>query len=263
MVCNRAAEHAHHRHYPESGKDADNTADMLTSLCERCHFLFHEMDRHLRTGGSFFVFKALVRKGIAQCCTESRSEGLRPLIMHSATGLDPSLPANIEKKEITAKKGANRTEADNARLRELETLTAFWLDSYDRLVIPPAAFRSCVEKAARKLRQGPQVREGLIVTKCVEFHYDVKKYGKELSKLSRTTQFTVPVVVQRARILRTRALFEEWRGTFEVETDPELVDQEQLEAWLDIAGRRVGLGDWRPEKSGHYGRFVAESVEVV
>lgn len=42
---------------------------------------------------------------------------------------------------------------------------------------------------------------------------------------------------------------------FTMEVDGELVDREQLTAWLDIAGRRIGLGDWRPQRSGHYGRF--------
>ena len=45
-----------------------------------------------------------------------------------------------------------------------------------------------------------------------------------------------------------------------VDVDPELVDIDQLTAWLATGGRRVGLGDWRPEKSGHYGRFNVDKV---
>ena len=47
---------------------------------------------------------------------------------------------------------------------------------------------------------------------------------------------------------------------FRYEVDDELVDQTQLETWLDIAGRRIGLGDWRPAKSGHFGRFETLSI---
>ena len=59
--------------------------------------------------------------------------------------------------------------------------------------------------------------------------------------------------------MRTRPKFDPpWAAEFRVEYDPELVDKMQLENWLDIAGRRIGLGDWRPEKSGMYkGRFTA------
>ena len=186
--------------------------------------------------------------------------GISPLIMHSAVGLDPKLPANIEKSEIARKKGSNRTEADDARLRVLECQTSLWINAIGAVEVPPAALRSCIEKAARKLKQGPQVREGLIVTHCISFDYDLKMYGSTVDDIGDRAQFTVPVVVQRSRILRTRAKFEEWSCTFAVETDPELVDQAQLETWLDIAGRRVGLGDWRPERSGHYGRFETEKI---
>lgn len=177
--------------------------------------------------------------------------------MHSATGMDPSIPANIEKAEITRKRGSNRTAADEERLRQLECLTSLWLDAEGRPAIPPAAIRSCIETAARKLKQGPQVREGLVVL-STRFEYDTGRYGEVVDDLIKNCQFTVPVVINRSRVLATRAMFDvPWSCEFEVETDPELVDAGQLDRWLDIAGRRIGLGDWRPEKSGQYGRFEA------
>ena len=81
--------------------------------------------------------------------------------------------------------------------------------------------------------------------------------GKTVEELGKSLQFTVPVVVQRARILRTRAKFDEWSMVVTIDADPELVDRQHLQTWLDIAGARCGLGDWRPEKSGEYGRFKA------
>ena len=190
-----------------------------------------------------------------------RIKGLSPLIMHNgAAGIDNRSPANIERAEIASKRGKNRTEADEARLRELETLTSLWLDDSEAPTVPAAALRATIETGARKLKQGPQVREGLIVDRVESFDYDTS-LGKTVEELCKTVQFTTGVVVQRNRILRTRAKFDEWAVTFTVECDDELVDERQLAAWLDIAGRRIGLGDWRPEKSGHHGRFVTESVE--
>ena len=188
-------------------------------------------------------------------------EGVSPIIMHSATGIDPLLPINIEKAEITRKKGSNRTSADDARLRELETIGSLWLDGDERPTVPAAAIRSVIETGARKLKQGPQVREGLIVTDT-SFEYDIDRYGKTLEELAHSTQHTVPVVVQRARILRTRAMFEvPWSCSFDVDGDDELVSTEHLDRWLEISGRRIGLGDWRPEKSGTFGRFKTVSIE--
>lgn len=190
--------------------------------------------------------------------------GTSPLIMHNgAAGLDVRSPANVEKAEIARKRGSNRTETDDARLAELECQTALWLDESGAPTIPEAALRAVVETGARKLKQGTQVREGLIVEAVEAFDYDRGALGTTIDELGKRAQFTTGVVVQRNRLLRTRARFPEWACTFMVEMDDELGDRSQLEAWLDIGGRRIGPGDWRPEKSGRYGRFALESIEGV
>lgn len=153
----------------------------------------------------------------------------------TAAALDPRLPLNIEKSEIAAKRGSNRTEADDMRLRQIETVLSLWLNAENQPEIPAAAMRSCIETGARKLKQGPMVREGLIVERCTGFEYD-PALGATVEELANTAQFTVPVVVQRSRILRTRAKFETWAASFEIDTDPELVDEAKIKQWLDIAG---------------------------
>ena len=155
--------------------------------------------------------------------------GISPIIMHNgAAGLDNRSAANIEKAQIARKKGSNRTETDDDRLRELECQTSLWLDEKGAPSVPPAALRSCIEEAARKLKQGPQVREGLIIASVDAFDYD-RKMGTTVEELGKTAQFTVGVVVQRSRVLRTRAKFDDWGVVFTVEVVDELVDAEHLD----------------------------------
>ena len=181
--------------------------------------------------------------------------GISPLIMHNgAAGMDKRSPANIEKAEISRKKTTDRTEADDERMRELQCQTSLWLHD-GAPTVEASAIRKCLETAARKLKQGAQVREGMTVWSVDGFDYD-KRLGTTMEELGRNAQFTVPVVVQRSRVERTRAKFDAWSVTFTIEADAELIDQRQLESWLEIAGRRIGVGNWRPEKSGTYGRFT-------
>ena len=188
-------------------------------------------------------------------------KGRSPIIMHNGeAGLEARSPANLEKSQISRKRGSNRTETDDLRLQELECQTSFWLNSKGSPTIPENALRRSIETGARKLKQGTQVREGLVIEKTESFDYD-KSLGTTLEELCKSTQFTTPVVVQRNKIHRTRAKFDEWGCTFTVDVDPELVDESQLHQWLDIAGRRIGIGDWRPEKSGVYGRFAVEKIQ--
>ena len=188
-----------------------------------------------------------------------RLTGDSPIIMHSAAGLDGTSDISREIAEITAKRGNNQTTADKLRLKELECVRSLWLENGNPAV-PHSALRACIETGARKLKQGPLVREGLIVQSS-KFSFDTERYGETIDSWGRKCQHTVPVVVQRNRILRTRAMFDlPWSVTAEVYGDDQLVDAEKLQVWLDIAGQRIGLGDWRPEKSGAFGRFSVESV---
>ena len=100
------------------------------------------------------------------------------------------------------------------------------------------------------------------MVESVAFRYDVERYGETRKELSRKAQFTAPVVVNRKRILRTRARFDcPWSVVGVADVDAELVDRVRLTAWLAVGGRRVGLGDWRPEKSGGpFGRFDVKKV---
>ena len=189
-------------------------------------------------------------------------EGQTAIIHNSAARIDPLLPINIEKAEITRQRGSNRTAPDYERLRQLEAIGGLWLDGDDRPTIPSTAIRSVIETGARKLKQGAQVREGIVVVDT-SFTYDVSVYGETLDDLAKTCQFTVPVVVQRNRVLRTRAKFDiPWSCRFTLSADDELIQRDWLERWLDIGGRRIGLGDWRPEKSGQYGRFSVSSIDM-
>ena len=191
---------------------------------------------------------------------KTRIKGVSPIIHHSSTSLDSNSPISREIGQITKKRGANRTEADEDRLRQLECVRSLWLDEDGQVAIPEGAIRAAIEFGARKRKQGPQVRGGLVVLET-SFEYDKARYGEELDKLGVTAQFVVPVVVQRARILRTRARFDPpWACEFVCEVDEELVDAAQLSDWVGVSGRQCGLGDWRPQKSGFYGRFDVESV---
>ena len=191
-------------------------------------------------------------------------DGVSPILTHNgAAGLDVRSPAKLEIASIAKKRGSNRTETDDLRIVELECQNSLYIGDDGKPTIPASALRAAIEAAARKTKQGPDVREGLLV-ESINFSYDVSRYGKTVEQIGKSAQFTVPVVVQRARILRTRAKFDcPWSIEAIIDADDELVDTQKLTAWLDVAGRRIGLCDWRPQKSGTYGRFVPAAVKAI
>lgn len=89
-----------------------------------------------------------------------------------------------------------------------------------------------------------------------------KVYFKEKYKLKDIEIDSRPVVVQRARIMRHRARLESWTLQTSVEIDDSILQPSQVHDILNDAGRRAGMGDFRPPKGGPFGRFNIVKFKV-
>ena len=58
------------------------------------------------------------------------------------------------------------------------------------------------------------------------------------------------------RIIRYRPCFHDWTMTFELELDTSMLTEKLLRSIVDAAGSRIGLGDFRPDCKGPFGKFV-------
>jgi hypothetical protein len=56
-----------------------------------------------------------------------------------------------------------------------------------------------------------------------------------------------------------RPRFDDWHLAFTVLVDLELLPSVEARAIADAAGQRIGLGDFRPERGGPFGRFAVTS----
>lgn len=58
--------------------------------------------------------------------------------------------------------------------------------------------------------------------------------------------------------IRYRGEFRAWSATLSIEYNPHALSLEQIVNLFNHAGFGVGVGEWRPEKNGQYGRFRVE-----
>lgn len=58
------------------------------------------------------------------------------------------------------------------------------------------------------------------------------------------------------RILTHRPMFDDWKLAFEVELDTSILNAKLLRQIVDDAGKRVGLGDFRPVCKGPFGKYL-------
>lgn len=67
---------------------------------------------------------------------------------------------------------------------------------------------------------------------------------------------TRPVVIQRARVLKSRARLDKWKASFTIVYSEQLIaDPHIIRTVLEEAGQRIGIMDFRPQKGGPYGTF--------
>jgi hypothetical protein len=65
----------------------------------------------------------------------------------------------------------------------------------------------------------------------------------------------VTIPATKGRIMRHRPRWDTWRASFALEIDETVLPVDLIHQLLEEGGRRVGIGDFRPEKGGPFGRF--------
>ena len=67
----------------------------------------------------------------------------------------------------------------------------------------------------------------------------------------------------RGRMMISRPRFNKWVLVFTLVSEDDQIPMDVLEEGLHIAGRMVGIGDWRPQKKGRYGKFMVTKFKEV
>ena len=178
-------------------------------------------------------------------------QGTEPLLMHSSRLADPLDSAAKLVAEISKKK--NKQESDHKELSRREFMGGIYVDSDGTIILPNANIHAVIIKGAAAFKKGPAAKAGVFVDGhgTLDFPFAGKKTPEALLASGKFTDRR-PVKNQgSSTVVRTRPKFEEWGSRFTLEIAEDICDQADVRQWLDNAGRRVGIGDYRPR----FGRF--------
>ena len=172
--------------------------------------------------------------------------GISPLLQNNPAEF---IGAPTDKKLAAGKKQYN--DEDEARLR-------LYIDEDGNYGHPCEAFTKAMVKAVAGKKFGKMfatsaVKGSVFITEPFAILLD--EAGKLLTKYSIDRR---PVVVGKARVLRCRPTFKNWRVRLALEVDTAILSPDDVREALSLAGRIVGIGDYRPEKGGGFGRFRME-----
>ena len=179
--------------------------------------------------------------------------GDRPLLMHSARGVDPDQDLVKLKKALNDKRN-KKTDDDIAMIDWCDYQLSMYFHHDHGPVLPSDNIFKALVEGARKTRQGKQVEQGVFLdVRSFPLIYngprDVKELYADANFVNRTS-----VVIGQQRIIRVRPVFRQWQATATGTLDEGMVSWADLEKFAFTAGTYVGVGDWRPR----YGTFTAE-----
>ncbi len=148
-----------------------------------------------------------------------------------------------------------KTEADHEEIARLQFLGSLYVGNGLGIILPAEVSESCINGGARKFKEGPLAKAGMVVMEHAKLIFEGPQAPDEMWEDGRFT-FQKMVVIARSRVLGTRPIFDKWSSTIEVNFENTVCDQAQIYKWLVKAGQIVGLCDWRPR----YGRFDVKVV---
>lgn len=174
---------------------------------------------------------------------EVELEGVTPLLMHSAE--------NMQQKSSTknpAKDYDPVIQAENVAYRT----------GKGHLYVPARCLKAAILNAASWFKFGKKSAKQIIAgcTRIEPYELVLTDENEKVLKEYEIDQR--PVVVQRARIIRSRPRLDKWKLKFNLVYNEDLIGTkvDMLRQILEEAGQRIGLLDNRPQKYGECGTFI-------
>lgn len=181
-------------------------------------------------------------------------QGITALIMNRFTDAD----------QLAATEGSRSSAAGNDRGTPLEIAESkLYRDIDGTIGIPqPNLLRSIVDggvyhKAGRS--KITTQKSSLIYACC-----DIESAFVRLTHKQPWKVDSRPIrnPVTGGRILRHRPMFDDWQLAFTLILDTDLIGEKLMRQIVDDAGKRIGLGDYRPSCKGPFGRYVVTKWAV-
>jgi hypothetical protein len=130
--------------------------------------------------------------------------------------------------------------------------------------MPPMGFKRSLETAARFLRMripgkdksefGKHFLSGILVPRGIVLPIDREHLEHEKLYLSSSGK------KGEMNVLKWEPLIREWSGELEYYVLDDVITPEVFETHLREAGNFIGMGRFRPEKGGFYGRYEVKKV---
>lgn len=177
--------------------------------------------------------------------------GESPLLMHSTKGMssDRGGGAKVSTKKVPDAK----TEAEAGAYRDGDGV----------LFVPCIFFRQAAISAGKGRKIGSVFATTLLKGALIDPDRRAALVDPRTGET--LTDYAIDeraVVVGKARVMRARPRLDSWSCDVVLDYDEDVIKPDVIMEILNMAGTRVGVGDFRVEKGGWFGRFRVEGFSV-
>ena len=167
-------------------------------------------------------------------------KGVMPLLQNKFTGGEP---------DTSTKKKTATTKENDVK----DTLYSINGEVYH----PAEAIRQALIEAGKAFKKGKSNLSKTFASFCM-----VSPEAIPLKEKWTTDRRPVVIPSTKGRVMRNRARFDKWTLNFQITIlDDDEINEKTLHDALDYAGHYIGIGDYRPQKKGMYGRFIVSSIK--
>ncbi len=172
--------------------------------------------------------------------------GITPLLMNRPSQLEISDKSKDVKRETKTPEGIAEGK--------------LYADSEGKIYLPSTWFRGALVEAGKQKKMGGKGSSKATYSKAVGSSVSIEPFEIVMKK-SNWEVFSILAVnpTTHGRNILHRPQFKKWEADMQVQFEEEQIEPSVLKEIFDIAGKFVGVGDWRPAKKGMFGKFQVTS----
>jgi hypothetical protein len=168
--------------------------------------------------------------------------GISPLLMNRPSQLDIADKSKDVKRET-------QTPEQIAQAK-------LYTDAEGNIYLPATWLQGAVVEAGKQKKMGGKGSSKATYSKVAGSCVEINPFEIIMDK-AKWKVFSILAVnpTTRGRNILHRPQFDKWEVSFEVTFEESQIEATVMKELFDIAGRMVGVGDWRPAKKGRFGKF--------
>ena len=189
------------------------------------------------------------RNNMSEATIKVRIEGVTPILMHRFT----------EESEVKVSSGISAIAIGDKGTPREQAAKKLYKDEKGNLFLPGPNIFACIIAAGKFHKNGKSkvtTMRSSLVPAAMSILDLICPFG---TKTFEVDSRSVVIPATGGRIMAHRPRLDKWALTFRLLIETDMFTEDFARKLVDDAGKKIGLGDFRPDRKGPFGKFVVSN----